>query len=226
MIAVIDYGAGNLRSVVRALHHVGATLHITDDPAVVAAADGVVLPGVGATRDTMNELGRRGLLDIIPQVIRNDTPFLAVCVGMQVLATASEEFGEHACLNIVPGVVRRLPASAGKVPQIGWNQVRYTRAHPLLAGIPDNTDFYFVHSFRVDTPACDIVVGETEYGEWFPSIISHGSMFATQFHPEKSGRSGLQLYRNFVALVEEQPVADAAVGREAMPASPSFRRAR
>jgi glutamine amidotransferase len=225
MIAVIDYGAGNLRSVVRALHHVGATLHITDDPAVVAAADGVVLPGVGATRDTMTELERRGLLDVIPQVIHNNTPFLGVCVGMQVLATASEEFGEHACLNIVPGVVRRLPASAGKVPQIGWNQVRYTRPHPLLHGIPDNTDFYFVHSFRIDTPARDIVVGETEYGAWFPSIIAQGSMFATQFHPEKSGRWGLQLYSNFVALVE-QPVADVAVGREAMPASLSFRRER
>ncbi len=223
MIAVIDYGAGNLRSVVRALHHVGATLHITDDPAVVAAADAVVLPGVGATRDTMQELGRRGLLDVIPQVIRNNTPFLAVCVGMQVLAAASEEFGNHACLSIVPGVVRRLPASAGKVPQIGWNQVHYTRNHPLLAGIPNDTDFYFVHSFFVDTPAPEIVVGETEYGRWFPSIIAQGSMFATQFHPEKSGRWGLQVYRNFIELVERHPVADAAVGREATIASPSFR---
>jgi len=223
MIAVIDYGAGNLRSVVRALHHVGATLHITDDPDIIATADAVVLPGVGATRDTMQELGRRGLLDVIPQVIQNNTPFLAVCVGMQVLAAASEEFGEHACLNIVPGVVRRLPASAGKVPQIGWNQVRYTRDHPLLAGIPNNTDFYFVHSYVVDTPAHDIVVGETEYGRWFPSIIAQGSMFATQFHPEKSGRWGLQVYRNFVQLAQEQPVADAAVGREATVASPSFR---
>lgn len=216
MIAVIDYGAGNLRSVVRALQHVGANLQVTDDPQVVAAADGVVLPGVGATRDTMQELGRRNLVDVIHQVIANNTPFLGVCVGMQVLATASEEWGQHDCLGIVPGVVRRLPSTAGKVPQIGWNQVRLERTHPVLVGIPDNTNFYFVHSFYVDTLDPEIAVGRTDYGLWFPSIIARGSMVATQFHPEKSGRWGLAVYQNFVQWVEaQQPVTDTAVGHAA-----------
>lgn len=204
MIAVIDYGAGNVRSVVRALEHVGADLQVTDDAGVIAAADGVVLPGVGATHDTMQELRRRGLIDVIHAAIRRNTPFFAVCVGMQVLATTSEEFGEHACLGVVPGTVRKLPPSAGKVPQIGWNQVHFTRDHPLLHGLPDGTDFYFVHSFFVDTPDDRIVAGRTEYGIAFPSMLAFGSVFATQFHPEKSGRWGLALYRNFVELVDQR----------------------
>jgi imidazole glycerol-phosphate synthase subunit HisH len=202
MIAVIDYGAGNLRSAVRALQHVGADLTVTDDPALILAAQGVVLPGVGATLDTMQELERRGLAAVIPQVIAAQTPFFGICVGMQVLAQISEEFGEHACLGVVPGRVRKLPESAGKVPQIGWNQVRIARPeHPLLSGIPDGTDFYFVHSFYVDTPDDAIVAGRTEYGVHFPSMLAFGSAFATQFHPEKSGRWGLALLQNFVQLV-------------------------
>lgn len=203
MIAVIDYGAGNLRSAVRALRHVGADLTVTDDPAVIAAAQGVVLPGVGATFDTMSELDRRGLSAVIPQVIAVQTPFLGICVGMQVLAQTSEEFGEHACLGVVPGRVRKLPESAGKVPQIGWNQVRFGNPdHPVLSGIPDGTDFYFVHSYYVDTPDDSIVAGRTEYGVHFPALLAFGSAVATQFHPEKSGRWGLALLRNFVQLVE------------------------
>ncbi|HEX6292297.1 MAG TPA: imidazole glycerol phosphate synthase subunit HisH [Herpetosiphonaceae bacterium] len=205
MIAVIDYGAGNLRSAVRALDHVGAQLTVTDDPNVIASAQGVVLPGVGATLDTMSELDRRGLSPVIPQVIRADTPFLGICVGMQVLAQISEEFGEHPCLGVVPGRVRKLPERAGKVPQIGWNQARLAMPeHPLLAGIPDATDFYFVHSYYVDTPDRSIVAGWTEYGVEFPSMLAFGSAFATQFHPEKSGRWGLALLRNFVQLVESR----------------------
>ncbi len=201
MIAVIDYGAGNLRSAVRALQHVGAELEVTDDPAVIAAADAVVLPGVGATRDTMQELNRRGLTGVIPQVIRAGRPFLGICVGMQVLAETSEEFGEHACLGVVPGHVRRLPEGAGKVPQIGWNQVQLRdSAHPLLAGIPDGTDFYFVHSYYVDTPDDQLVAGRTEYGVAFPAIFARRNLMATQFHPEKSGRWGLKLLENFVNL--------------------------
>lgn len=202
MIAVIDYGAGNLRSAVRALRHVGAELTVTDDPAVIASAQGVVLPGVGATFDTMRELERRGLSAVIPQVIGAQTPFLGICVGMQVLAQFSEEFGEHGCLGVVPGRVRKLPERAGKVPQIGWNQVQLAMPdHPVLAGIPDATDFYFVHSYYVDTPDATIVAGRTEYGVDFPAMLAFGSAFATQFHPEKSGRWGLALLRNFVQLV-------------------------
>lgn len=209
MIAVIDYGAGNLRSAVRALQHVGAELTVTDDAAVIAAADGVVLPGVGATRDTMAELGRRGLTDVIPQVIAAGTPFLGICVGMQVLATTSEEWGEHPCLGVVSGSVRRFPATAGKVPQIGWNQVSFTADHPLFAGIDDNSDFYFVHSYYLDTPDEHIVAGRTDYGISFPSVLAFGSAVATQFHPEKSGRCGLRLLQNFVGLVTQRERAAA-----------------
>lgn len=219
MIAVIDYGAGNLRSAVRALRHVGADLVVTSDPATIKESDGVVLPGVGATRDTMQALDALGISPIVPQLVRSGKPFLGICVGMQVLAERSEEFGDHACLGIVPGAVRRLPASVGKVPQIGWNQVHWgaaARNHPLLDGIPDGTDFYFVHSYFVDTPDAARVAGWTEYGVRFPSILAWGTTMATQFHPEKSGRWGLTLLRNFVRMVQgEQPVADAGVGRRA-----------
>ncbi len=221
MIAVIDYGAGNLRSAVRALRHVAADLTVTDNPDVIAAADGVVLPGVGATRDTMQELDRRGLTTVIPQVIARHTPFLGICVGMQVLAQTSEEWGTHACLGVVPGNVRRLPDTAGKVPQIGWNQVHFVTEHPLFAGIPDGADFYFVHSFYVDTPAAELVAGRTEYGAVFPSVLAFGSTVATQFHPEKSGRWGLALLRNFVRLVEAHRDADVARRAPATPVAAS-----
>ncbi|MEI7770744.1 MAG: imidazole glycerol phosphate synthase subunit HisH [Chloroflexales bacterium] len=203
MIAVINYGAGNLPNAVRALRHVGADLEVTDDPAVVRAADAVVLPGVGATADTMRSLTALGIAQVLPEVVASGRPFLGICVGMQVLLGVSEEFGAHPCLGVVGGTVRRLPADAGKIPQIGWNQVRYSPAyagHPLLADIPDGSDFYFVHSFycAVDDPA--IVAGRTDYGIDFPSLIVRSNLAAVQFHPEKSGRWGLQLLRNFVQI--------------------------
>ena len=174
MIAVIDYGAGNLRSAVRALQHVGARLRVTDKPADLQAADGIVLPGVGATRDTMDALDRLELSPAIPALIRSGVPFLGICVGMQVLAEASDEWGPHACLGVIPGRVRRLPESGGKVPQIGWNQIRFDteKAPPLLDGILDGTDFYFDHSFYVDTPDACIVAGRTENGLSFPSVLA------------------------------------------------------
>jgi glutamine amidotransferase len=203
MIAVINYGAGNLPSVVRALRHVGADLEVTDDPAVVRAAEAVVLPGVGATADTMRSLMELGIAQVLPEVVASGRPFLGICVGMQVLLDASEEFGQHPCLGVVGGAVRRLPESAGKIPQIGWNQVRYSPAfagHPLFAAIPDGSDFYFVHSFYCDVGDGAIVAGRTDYGADFPSVIVRDNLAAVQFHPEKSGRYGLQLLRNFVLI--------------------------
>jgi glutamine amidotransferase len=203
MIAVINYGAGNLPSAVRALRHVGADLEVTDDPAVVRAADAVVLPGVGATADTMRSLTALGIAQVLPEVVASGRPFLGICVGMQVLLGASVEFGLHPCLGVVGGTVRRLPDGAGKIPQIGWNQVRYSASHvghPLLADIPDGSDFYFVHSFYCDVDDPAIVAGRTDYGIDFPSVIVRDTLAAVQFHPEKSGRWGLQLLRNFVLI--------------------------
>lgn len=199
-IVVIDYGAGNLRSVVRALTHVGARLHVTSDPADVAAAQAVVFPGVGATLDTMQSLGRLAIAGAIRERVAAGVPVLGICVGMQVLCETSEEFGEHACLGIVGGHVRRLP-DGQKVPQIGWNQLRYAGPaleHTLFRDIPDQSDFYFVHSYYCDLTDPAIVAGTTDYGIAFPSALLRDNLAAVQFHPEKSGRWGLQLLANFV----------------------------
>ena len=209
-IAVIDYGAGNLRSVVRALVHVGARLCVTSSPADVLAAPAVVLPGVGATLDTMQSLERLGLIEAIRTSVHTGTPFLGICVGMQVLCEQSEEFGPHPCLGVVGGSVRRLP-DRQKVPQIGWNQLRYiadTAEHPLFAGIPDQSNFYFVHSYYCDLTDTQMIATTTEYGLDFPSALLHRNLAAVQFHPEKSGRWGLQLLTNFVAWASQHPTAD------------------
>lgn len=210
-LAVIDYGAGNLPNVVRALQHLGVALTITSDPAVVARASAVVLPGVGATLDTMTTLNQTGLADAIRSASANGVPFLGICVGMQVLCDISEEFGPHDCLGILPGAVRRFPATL-KVPQIGWNQVRYTtkhHQHALFDGIPDQTDFYFVHSYYCDVTDKTIIAGETDYTLDFPSVFINGNMAAAQFHPEKSGSAGLRFLHNFIqhmAKLECEPL--------------------
>jgi glutamine amidotransferase len=205
-LVVIDYGAGNLRSVVRALTKVGAHLSVTSDPDVARAAPAVVFPGVGATLDTMQSLQRMGMDQAIGEIIRAGTPFLGICVGMQVLCDVSEEFGPHACLGVIGGSVRRLPEGQ-KVPQIGWNQVCYTNSageHPLFAGIPDASDFYFVHSYYCDLTDDRLVASLTDYGINFPSALLRDNLAAVQFHPEKSGRWGLQLLTNFVGWASRQ----------------------
>ena len=197
MIAIIDYGAGNLRSHVNALTRLGYQPVVTSRPDDVLRASAVILPGVGAAGDTMLGLRRRQLEPAICQYIRDGGPFLGVCVGLQVLLTTTEEGGEHRCLNIIPGTVRRFPEGL-KVPHMGWNQVRQRNPHPIFDGIPDGTDFYFVHSYYAEPQDRSLVAGETDYGITFASVLARDNLVATQFHPERSGEAGLTVYRNFL----------------------------
>lgn len=198
-IVIVDYGAGNLHSVSRAVVHQGVRPLVTSSARYVADADALIVPGVGAAADTMANLMRHRLVEPIREYIASGRPFLGVCMGQQALFGVSEEGGRHECLGILPGRVVRLPDGL-KVPHMGWNQVHQVKAHPIFAGIPDNAFFYFVHSYypSPDDPA--VVIGETEYGVTFPSVVARDNVVATQFHPEKSGEAGLQMYANFLRI--------------------------
>jgi glutamine amidotransferase len=196
-VVIVDYGAGNLRSVERAVARAGFEPLVSSRPADAAAAGVLIVPGVGAAADTMRNLRERGLAEPISQYIAAGRPFLGVCMGLQALLTVSEEGGEHECLGVIPGRVRRLPRGL-KVPHMGWNRVRQRRPHPVFDGIPDDAYFYFVHSYYPDPEDDSVVVGETDYGVTFASVVAAGSLVATQFHPEKSGEAGLRFYENFL----------------------------
>lgn len=202
-VAILDYGAGNLRSVQKAVERAGYQALVTDKPEQVLAARAVILPGVGAAADTMRNLREHGMEEPVKAVIAAGTPFLGVCMGLQALLSRSEEGGEQVCLDVISGRVRRLPGGQ-KVPHIGWNEVHQRRPHPIFRGIPDRAYFYFVHSYYAEPAQPDCIVGETEYGVRFASIVARDNLVATQFHPEKSGVLGLRLYANFL---------DAAFGR-------------
>lgn len=197
MIAVIDYGAGNLRSVVNAIKKLGYQPVVITSPGELSGARVVILPGVGAAGDTMANLEKQGLTEPIRRYIAEDRPFLGICIGLQILFTGTEEGGWHQCLDIIPGRVRRLPPGL-KIPHMGWNQVRQTAVHPIFAGIPDEANFYFVHSYYAEPEDKSLVIGETEYGITFCSAISRGNLVAVQFHPERSGDIGLEVYDNFI----------------------------
>ncbi len=199
-IAIVDYGAGNLRSVAHAVEHLGLPAVVTSDAREILAADGVILPGVGAAADTMRNLQQHDLVGVVKDVIDRGTPFFGVCMGLQALFTVSEEGGEHPCLDVLPGTVRRFPTGLN-IPHMGWNQVRQRVRHPFFDGIPDNANFYFVHSYYVDPADRSVVAGSTDYGLDFPSVVVKDNLMATQFHPEKSGDHGLQLYANFGRIV-------------------------
>ena len=198
-IVIVDYGAGNLHSVSRAVIHSGVRPLVTSSARYVSEADALIVPGVGAAADTMANLIRHRLVEPIKEYIAAGRPFLGVCMGQQALFSVSEEGGRHECLGVLPGRVVRLP-DGQKVPHMGWNQVRQVKPHPIFAGIPDNSFFYFVHSYypSPDDPA--VVIGETEYGVKFPSVVARGNVVATQFHPEKSGEMGLRMYSNFLKI--------------------------
>jgi glutamine amidotransferase len=198
---IVDYDAGNLRSVRRAVEHVsGVEPIVSADPADVDRADALILPGVGAAADTMLKLRERRLVVPLKEYIAAGRPFLGVCMGLQALFEVSEEGGHQECLGVFPGRVARFtPAPGFKVPHMGWNEVEWVREHPIAAGIPSGSAFYFVHSFYPAPADPQLTVGETEYCVRFSSVAARANVVATQFHPEKSGDNGLQVYANFLA---------------------------
>ncbi|MBN1691513.1 MAG: imidazole glycerol phosphate synthase subunit HisH [Dehalococcoidia bacterium] len=198
-IAIIDYGAGNLGSVVNALQRFGYNPSVTGNASEVLMADAVFFPGDGAAGATMQSLEKSGLAAAIKELVKKRRPLFAICVGLQVLLSASEEGGEYGCLDIIKGRVRKLPPGL-KIPHMGWNQVKQQFRHAFFTDIPDNANFYFVHSYYADP--CDglVVAGLTDYGLSFCSVIISDNLFATQFHPEKSGEPGLQMYSNFLKI--------------------------
>lgn len=209
MIAIIDSGVANLRSVQKGLERVGYKAKIIGDPRLLAEAAGIVLPGVGAFADGIAKLSRHGFIEPLRRAIEQGKPVLGICLGLHFLFSESEEFGLHKGLDLLPGRVQRFPddmadpANAGgtlKVPHMGWNRVRLVRPAPILAGLPEEPFFYFVHSYYVEPADPNITAGITEYGRWFTSVIWRDNLFATQFHPEKSQASGLKLLANFAAL--------------------------
>jgi glutamine amidotransferase len=207
-VVVLDYGLGNLRSVTRGIERAGGAVTVTDDAARLASADGVVLPGVGAFREGVENAGP--YRDRLVEVAASETPLFGICLGMQMLLTVSEEAdhageGEVRGLDLVPGTNRRFGADL-TVPHMGWNRLDVERDHPLVEGV-DGEYAYFVHSYYADPEGSGATVASTDYGERFPSVLAtpDGTTFGTQFHPEKSGRTGLQILENFVDLCRGGP---------------------
>jgi glutamine amidotransferase len=204
VIAIVDYRMGNLRSVQKGFEHAGvADVVVTDDPALIERADGVVLPGVGAFRDAAANLRESGCEEVLVRRVSEGTPFLGICLGMQLLADVGLEDGEWEGLGLVRGKCERLPGGV-KIPHIGWNTVEYPRESDLFAGIPESTAFYFVHSYRLVPDDESVVVGSTEYGVRFAAAVQNRNIYAVQFHPEKSSTYGLMLLANFGAIVERE----------------------
>lgn len=206
MIAIIDYGMGNLRSVQKGFEKIGSEAIITDNPQLILQADRVVLPGVGAFRDCMRNLENGGFVEPILKVIAEGRPFLGICVGMQLLFTDSVEFGLYSGLDVIHGHVLRFPDQmmvAGeklKVPQMGWNQLSFKRRPPAFNGIDDGSNVYFVHSYYVKPDDSGVIATTTDYGIEFCSSVWKDNVIATQFHPEKSQAIGLQILKNFAEL--------------------------
>ncbi len=203
MIAVVDYGRGNLGSVENALGRLGMRAVVTEDPRVIEDARALILPGDGAFHDAMANLQARGLLEPIRSALDEGRPFLGICLGYQLLFTESEEFGQGKGLDVLSGVVRRFPGGL-KVPHMGWNSVEHTGDLAIFDGVPSGAHFYFVHSYYPTTSDTSLATATCTYGVTFPAAVGRGSLFATQFHPEKSQRWGLRLLENFAAFVRDR----------------------
>jgi len=200
-IAVVDYGMGNRRSVHKALERVGARVETTRAPGALRAADGLVLPGVGAFPEAMRRLRELGLVELLGERIAEGAPLLGICLGMQLLFERSEEHGDCAGLGLIRGEVRRLSAGGLRIPHIGWSEVRVERESPLFEGLPvGGCPFYHVHSFAAHPGDADAVIASACYGERFATAVGSGFIFGVQFHPEKSSLHGLRLLGNFAAL--------------------------
>ncbi len=200
MVAVVDYGMGNLRSLAKALEAVGAEVCVSSDPATLGRAERIVLPGVGAFGECVSNLRRSGLIDALEMEVRvHKKPFLGICLGMQVLATEGREYGIHPGLDWIPGVVRSFREDRQvKVPHVGWNEVIPRKPSPLFAGLRAESTFYFVHSYHFVCKDPGSVAAECDYGGMFTAAVQRENIFATQFHPEKSQDQGLRLLRNFL----------------------------
>lgn len=204
MIAIVDYGMGNLRSVQKGLERVGCKAQVTREARQIVSAQGVVLPGVGAFNACMENLRRFGLVEPIRQVVRGKKPFLGICLGFQLLFTESEEFGPQKGLNLFPGrVVGFRPENGLKVPHMGWNRIDKKKESPFLEGISDGDFVYFVHSYYVAPEDESVVATTTDYGSSFVSSIATDHLFASQFHPEKSQEIGLRILANFARFAEK-----------------------
>jgi glutamine amidotransferase len=200
LIAILDYGMGNLRSAEKALERVGADVELTRDPEMIRTAAGLVLPGVGAFPKAMRAVRELGFDELMREHVDAGKPVLGICLGMQLLFESSDELGGAVGLGLLDGEVRALDAPGLKVPHIGWNEVSWTNGSALHDGLPQPAAFYHVHSFAPETPDESEVIGWSTYGARFPSVVGRGNVFGVQFHPEKSGSCGLALLENFVRL--------------------------
>ncbi len=201
MIAIIDYGAGNLRSVQKACEYIGADAIITSDKNKILSADHVILPGVGAFGDCMSAITNSGLFETIHKVIEKGTPFLGICLGLQLLFEESEETPDTKGLSVFKGKIVKIPEKPGlKIPHMGWNSISFPKQSPLFEGICENSFVYFVHSYYMKPENDDIVCATCDYSENLPVALSFNNVHATQFHPEKSGEVGLKILKNFVSM--------------------------
>jgi len=202
MISIIDYGSGNLRSVYNAFRHICCDVNVCSSAKELKNADKIVLPGVGASKEAMKRLRDMGFIETLLETINKGRPFLGICLGLQLLLSRSFEFGENSCLNLIKGEVKRFPPSEGlKVPQIGWNTVKFTAdGCPIFKGIRDESYFYFVHSYYCDVKDPVFKAGETKYGFCYTSAVWKDNIYAVQFHPERSQENGLKILRNFDKL--------------------------